>query len=149
MRYAKAMILGSLVWMGAPALWAVTPNGQYTDLANGTVRDNKTGLVWQQGIPNTKMTWDSAKAYCSQLSLGGLSGWRLPEKLELESIVNVTVPTPGSAVDETAFPSTPADMFWTATPVAGYSDVAWSVNFLIGTTNISDTPYSYWVRCVR
>jgi hypothetical protein len=150
MRSAKAIILGSSLWIAVPALWAAAPNGQYTDLKNGTVRDNKTDLVWQQGGSGEAMTWDSAKTYCSQLNLGGFSsGWRLPEKLELESIVDSSIAPPGPTIDATAFPSTQASVFWTATPYAGGSGYAWYVDFGLGKSPYSGTTSRYWVRCVR
>jgi len=47
----------------------------YTDLDNGIVRDNVTGLEWQQATaPGTypgTYTWDQAIYYCNNLSLGG------------------------------------------------------------------------------
>src|SRR3989442_1486106 len=44
---------------------------------NGTVIDNRTGLVWQQTMTSTAMTWSDAQAYCAALSLNGAT-WRLP-----------------------------------------------------------------------
>ncbi len=54
---------------------------QCVDNGDGTVTDNGTGLMWQQGHPRQGiMTWDSAMSYTSSLFLGGHSDWRLPTK---------------------------------------------------------------------
>ena len=59
------------------------------DNGDGTVTDNRTGLIWQQGEPGA-MTWNSALTYCEGLSLAGSTDWRLPNIKELESLVDET-----------------------------------------------------------
>jgi Protein of unknown function (DUF1566)/TPR repeat len=50
--------------------------------------DPATGLMWtgqsSYGL-RAAMTWDDAGAYCSSLTLGGFSGWRLPTIPEMRS----------------------------------------------------------------
>lgn len=59
----------------------------FQDLGDGTVRDGRTGLVWQKGWGGTR-TWRPAMAYCAR-NEGGLpgSGWRLPSVDELRSLI--------------------------------------------------------------
>jgi hypothetical protein len=137
------MLLGSLAWAAAPA-------GRYTvNEQAATVLDNKTGLTWQRAVPSTSYTWANAQAYCQGLNLGGFSsGWRLPTKLELETLVDVRVAPPGPAIDTTAFPATPAEAFWTSSPRAGSTD-AWFVFFFDGYTFFDGMDNSLSVRCVR
>ena len=88
---------------------------------------------------------DNANTYCAGLSLGG-SGWRLPTLTELESIVDTAYrPT----IDPTAFPSTPADWFWTSSPYVGSSGFGWIVYFNYGSSAYDDTASTNRVRCVR
>lgn len=56
----------------------------YTDNGDGTITDNRTGLVWQQTVGTTTDNWNNAKSYCTN-NTAGLpgSGWRLPSSLEL------------------------------------------------------------------
>ncbi|MBI4687331.1 MAG: DUF1566 domain-containing protein [Nitrospirae bacterium] len=61
----------------------------FTDNGNGTVTDNRTGLVWQQGEAG-QMMWGSALSYCEGLPLGGKTDWRLPNVKELESLTDDT-----------------------------------------------------------
>ena len=61
----------------------------FTDLGNGTVRDNFTGLIWQKDYTAT-MTWYKALGYCAQLDLGGyaVGSWRLPSVVELTTLID-------------------------------------------------------------
>jgi hypothetical protein len=135
-----------VVALSAPAQ-ANAPAGRYTT-ANGTVYDTKTKLTWLQIVPSTTYTWANAKTYCAGVgaSLGG-TGWRLPTIKELQTIVDDSGSSP--SIDATAFPSTPASGFWSSSPLAGSSSVAWGVDFGVGNTSnylVSSTTY---VRCVR
>jgi hypothetical protein len=53
------------------------------------------------------------------------------------------------AIDGTAFPNTPSEVFWSSTPWAGSSSSAWGVDFSYGYAGNGDVGYSYRVRCVR
>ena len=134
-------------------------NSQYVVSADGlTVTDVITGLVWQRDGSDTRAgcvtdssnltcTWSEAKAYCASLTLGGVSGWRLPAVMELSTIVEIPPARP--SIDRTAFPNTPADPFWTSSPDNGSSGSAWCVGFAKGGSVSSDDVGNYGVRCVR
>jgi hypothetical protein len=148
------VVLGVSLLVGS-VLWASAPTGQYVDLKDGTVRDVKTGLVWQQGVSASQYVWADAKSYCNQQNqarLGGFSsGWRLPSKLELESLVDRRVASPQPAIDLALFPATPAGEFWTGTPYADDPGSAWDVDFDGGYSSYGDDAMkaTFWVRCVR
>jgi hypothetical protein len=125
---------------------ANAPAGTYTT-TGGTVYDTKTKLTWQQAVAPGTYTWAGAKTYCAGLNLGG-TGWRLPTMKELQTIVDDSQTHP--SIDTTAFPSTPADWFWSSSPLAGSSFGAWCVNFGYGYTgNGYDVSNTFYVRCVR
>ena len=90
--------------------------------------------------------WPEAQAYCAGLTLDG-SGWRLPTLTELPSIADFTVA--GPAINQIAFPNTPAEVFWTSSPYAGSSGYAWLGSFNYGGAESADVSNSYRVRCVR
>jgi len=130
---------------GAPAGRYVVTNG---GTSSGTVYDTKTKLTWQQILPSTEYTWANAKTYCAGVgaSLGG-TGWRLPTCKELQTTVDDSRTNP--AIDPNAFPSTPAGWFWSSSPVAGSSSVAWAVDFGYGDTVSDGVSLTNIVRCVR
>ena len=49
------------------------------------------GLMYQNQPFIKRYTWEGAKEYCQNLTLGGYNDWRLPTKLELNKISNVKI----------------------------------------------------------
>ena len=121
----------------------------YTDSGNGMVTDNDTGLMWQKKDSSARRTWSAARSYCTKLSLGGHSDWRLPGVMELISIVDYGISDPGSTINGTYFPKTDADVYWSSTADAKDKDVAWYVLFQNGFVNTELRSNEYHVRCVR
>ena len=74
------------------------PSYRFTDMDNGTVKDNETGLIWTKNIAifDERMTWEFAEIYAAYLSDGefGLSDgssdgdWRLPTVSEWMSVID-------------------------------------------------------------
>lgn len=131
---------------------AAPPVGQYTVNSDGTVIDNATGLMWERGS-STHLS-GSAAAYCSDLSLGGHNDWRLPEVLELRSLVDEHRNAP--SIDVATFPETPNALFCSGTPVNGGSSDLWAVHFENGDVMPVKEGVSFpvilvscSVRCVR
>jgi hypothetical protein len=122
---------------------ASAPAGRYTT-TGGTVFDTKTKLTWQQTAPAATYALAPAKTYCKTLSLAG-TGWRLPTRKELQTIVDYSQPSP--AIDPTAFPATAS--FWSSSPVVGSPALAWYVLFPSGLTYSAGVSNAYDVRCVR
>ncbi|MEV7144738.1 DUF1566 domain-containing protein [Streptomyces tauricus] len=121
----------------------------YTNLGDGTVRDNVTCLRWQRAKAPGTHTFAKARSYCADLDLDG-GGWRLPTRIEVLSLVDTA--RSGPAIDTAAFPGTPAQFFWTSSPWAVTKTPlrAWIVNFYEGlTSNAAYQSGSYQVRCVR
>lgn len=148
---------------GQFADWPPAYSASAFTASNGTVRDSRSGLVWQQSVPSSyapacsgkyssdspagdACTWVDAKKYCAGLSFAS-GGWRLPSKAELESLVDDSRVAP--AIDLNAFPSTLPSGFWSSSPSAGSSDSAWYVGFYYGHSDNSDTGGTFRVRCVR
>jgi hypothetical protein len=121
-----------------------------TNNGNGTVTDNQTGLTWQRQDDGTPKTWQEAIDYCAALSLGGSSNWRLPNRHELQSIVDYTTLNP--AIDTAIFPGAASDGYWSSSTYAGSTYYAWHVSFAYGWVSYEDKtdyPYSVYARCVR
>ena len=52
------------------------------------VVDKNTGLEWQHAVSERTYTWNEALDYCDDLEYAGYSDWRLPEPLEILTIVD-------------------------------------------------------------
>jgi len=124
------------------------PTQSLIDNGNGTVTDNATGLMWQQG-ENVSVTWEDGLSLCEELSLGGHTDWRLPNIKELESLTSETRNNP--AIDTSFFAYATASAYLsstTYTPVGSHWDMYY-VNFNGGSVNTYGKSFSYNVRCVR
>jgi hypothetical protein len=66
------------------------PNPASYTVANGIVHDNLTCLDWQQVESSSSYTNADAITYCEGLSLGGYDDWRVPTRVEVESIMDWT-----------------------------------------------------------
>jgi hypothetical protein len=62
-----------------------------TTALDTTWTDPATGLTWAGKDNGLDVNWHQASAYCSNLKLSGLSGWRLPSVEELQGIFDPSV----------------------------------------------------------
>ncbi len=141
------------------------PDSRYTDNGDFTVTDKSTGLRWRKcplGIDGqdcttgtqTKLNWfDAHQAAQSLVDDNGINDWRIPNKNELNSLVEYACSTP--AINETFFPAGSVALnasgeYLTSTPVTNAADKIWTVNFLNGATGISSGTKIdlYFVRLV-
>ncbi len=80
--------------------------------------DNATGLMWTKN-PSDYQGVSAARTYCSELSYGGETGWRLPSIKELMTIFDNSMRNP--AVDTKYFNI--EDDVWSTTPFVSDSEV--------------------------
>ncbi|MCX5903832.1 MAG: DUF1566 domain-containing protein, partial [Proteobacteria bacterium] len=121
----------------------------YTVIGNGVVKDNVTGLEWQQATDPGTYTWDQANTYCANLALGGYNDWRLPTIKELSTLVDSSIPYPGPTINTSYFPDTVVSYYWSSTTHAYYADSAWYVGFPDGGVHFAGKNYGLYVRAVR
>ncbi len=118
------------------------------DNQDGTVTDNVTGLMWQQDDDNEWRIWNEAIQYCTDLSLGGYTDWRLPDEFELQGIVDYGFSSP--AINLSVFPGTDSAVYSTSTSDASHSELSWYVYFDTGySSSHSKLGYGHLTRCVR
>lgn len=115
---------------------------------NAAVRDNNTGLVWEQSpAPSSPgPTWNDARLQCIDRNVGGTRGWRLPSVVELASVIDPSLPAPYIPPVFTGVQLTP---YWSATANAVGSSSALNVNFDDGHVGMSSKSSSNAVWCVR
>ena len=91
-------------------------------------------------------------AYVAAVNAQGLCGftdWRLPARLELDSLVDLSVAYPGPTIDTDYFPETQSNWFWSASPYAGNSYYAWGVDFGYGSGYGANESSALFVRLAR
>lgn len=106
--------------------------------ANGEIVavDNVTGLMWaadgeEAGCNfGAQTTWEEALDWAVGLTFAGYSDWQLPNLRQLESLVDAGRDNP--AIDETYFPLTRVDHYWTGTTFNNQTGNAWTVSFFMG-----------------
>ncbi|MGM9486542.1 DUF1566 domain-containing protein [Ideonella sp. YS5] len=133
------------------------------------VRDKVTGAMWEvktddggprdgrarfknrgNGLPG------DASYYVQSINATGLCGasdWRLPTRVEMESLVDFSVGEGGPMIDGRWFPNSAAALHWTASSAkvnGGSSAYRWAVNFYNGQTIWHGGQYGeFAVRLVR
>ena len=144
---------------------AVRPDYSATERV---VTDNVTQLRWQRVLPKTYpdckgryplrrelqevgsgCTWEEARAFCRRPELEeelGPGPWRLPTKIELESLIDVTA----APAFDPLFETYPTDFFWSSSPYPNPDGLklAWAVDFSEGFTYASGRYKAGRVRCV-
>jgi hypothetical protein len=85
--------------------------------------------------------------FCDALDWAGSTDWRLPDRFELQSIVDRGRSSP--AIDTSAFPRMYSRVFWSSSSCAGDDHCAWYVHFDRGDASGLDKEEANWIRCVR
>jgi hypothetical protein len=131
------------------------PDHLYQDNDDGTVTDLETGLMWQKcpvgmawvdgGVPGNDPTGDSCSAAASLISwvdalnaadasaFAAQTDWRLPNKKELASLMDVSCKAP--AINTVFFPEVfTADFkrIWASTVTANSAKKAWATKYVTG-----------------
>lgn len=125
------------------------PQPAYRDNGNGTVTDLNTGLMWQRGDEHNSSgrAWQAAVDYCGALGLANHNDWRLPNRLELISIVNYGRYSPAVIAD--AFPNCRPFNYWSSSTYEDSPNDAWCVAFHDGDFGLNSKSGTHYVRCVR
>ncbi len=132
--------LTSLMWQDNEAIVNVTK--PWLETVNYTMCLNDTNL---SGCYDT--SGDTATSYCSKLSLGGYTDWRLPTLTELESIVDYS--KYGPAIDTIYFNNISSNLYWSSSTFEGRKYNAWIVYFYNGKVYRTRKDDNLYVRCVR
>ncbi len=120
---------------------------KFTKTGSDEVTDETTGLIWQAGDDGNTYDQATAVQHCSAFhSAEASTGWRLPSVIELMTIVDNGVDLPSIGP---AFSGAQSTNYWTATPTASETMLAWTVKFDFGEVIplLMDTKLP--VRCVR
>lgn len=116
-------------------------------------KDNVTNLIWS--LQTQSATWNTASAgtypdagHNTATRCGFNTGWRLPTRRELLSIVHSGL-SAGPMVDVNYFPATVSNYYWTSDTYAPNPSNAWIVVFSYGFTVANNKTITGYVRLVR
>jgi hypothetical protein len=153
-------------------LSSVSSSNRYTDNGDGTVTDNRSGLIWLKNANCFgEQNWETAMQSAANLASGqcGLRDgskrgmWRLPTKDEWKAMIdkkyvdreNWSQPVISNAAgtgpwkEGDAFSGVQSGNYWTATTVASVTTGAWCVNLKYGYVGTNDESSAYYVWPVR
>ena len=129
--------------------------GRFIDNGDGTVTDNCTKLMWQKRIADIDLNgiindfdnknWQEALRYCNGLALAGYSDWRLPNRRELESLIDYGhySGSINSVFESDSF------WYWSSNTVLDLPQLAWMVQFFDGNISYSYKDSLFRIRAVR
>jgi outer membrane protein assembly factor BamB len=147
--------------------WGVAwPNPRFSDLGNGTVRDNLTGLIWLQDAECVGQTdWPGAFAAVVALNAAGgapcvtggeeIDDWTVPNRKQLLSLMDRSESRPMLQDAHPFLNIGSYSSWWTSTVdptqiTPGGEPFAWSLSFGFGTIasewSTSSFPYVWAVR---
>ena len=136
---------------------AANPDPIYTVHGDGTVSDTRSGLMWKQCAEGqnggtcsgsaTLLTWRAALTQATLSEFAGYNDWRLPNINELVSLIEDCRAHP--AINDTVFPETPSEDFWSSSPFVYYPNIAWYINFSDGYASNDNRSSGNRVRLVR
>jgi hypothetical protein len=61
---------------------------RFKDNGDGTITDVSTNLMWMQSPKRIAVSYEEAEEYCSTLTQGGYSGWRMPTAPEWKDLID-------------------------------------------------------------
>ncbi|MFQ5506557.1 MAG: DUF1566 domain-containing protein [Planctomycetota bacterium] len=124
-------------------------NDRFVDNGDGTVSDNRTGLMWEKKVPgggclhcvDDLYDWTDAMSEWisevngltgdpdAQAGLGGHTDWRLPTIVELQTILLEPFPCGTNPCIDSIFGPTASFKYWSSTTIATPPFFAWGVSF--------------------
>ncbi len=117
---------------------------KYVINGDGTITDISTGLMWQQETAGS-LRWTEALSHCENLILAGYDDWRLPNRNELQSLIDYNTCSP--VIDTAVFPDTILHSYWSSTTQThNNSASAWRVDFLQGWVPFFTSEKSLYLR---
>lgn len=127
------LIVIGLVAVASQALAAdSSASSRFTLLLNGAaVKDNSTGLIWEQEPDREHDVWGSSVARCATKEVGGKKGWRAPSVDELKTLIDGSQHDPALPAGH-PFSNIKSEIYWTATPHPTDDMVAWQISFFSG-----------------
>ncbi|WP_339769165.1 DUF1566 domain-containing protein [uncultured Paraglaciecola sp.] len=132
---------------------------QFVVDTDGTATHTESGLMWMRcSLGQTfssdscigeadELNWQQALDDAHGYTFAGLSGWRVPNIKELATLTERACVRP--AINETVFPNTLSDDYWTSTPSVTDASRAWVVAFFNSSNALKEKRLFVYTRLVR
>jgi len=129
---ACLIVLGMMLLAGQAIAADSTVSPRFTLVLHGAaVKDNSTGLIWEQEPDREHDVWGASVARCTTKDVGGQKGWRAPSVDELKTLIDVSQHDPALPAGH-SFTNIKSEIYWTATPHPTDDMVAWQISFFSG-----------------
>ena len=129
---ASLIVVGVVVLTNQAFGAEATAFSRFSLVLNGAgVKDNNTGLVWEQEPDREHDVWGASVTRCETKEVGGQKGWRAPSVDELKTLIDVSQHDPALPAGH-PFSSIKSEIYWTATPRLSDDMVAWQISFFSG-----------------
>ncbi|MEA2051021.1 MAG: DUF1566 domain-containing protein [Campylobacterota bacterium] len=137
----RKIVLGILVAVSLFASVESEVEAERFKRSGGVLTDSFAGMQWQDNsdAKTIKKDWQGAKDYCANLTLGGKSDWRLPNRDELRYAYKI----------KNKFNNPTSSRYWSSSPVVSNGSGAWGVYFKYGDSYYDYKTGKYYVRCAR
>lgn len=123
---------------------------RFTDNEDGTISDIVTGLMWIGNLAgagiNDTYNFGNAILECTNLTYAGHSDWRLPNRFELLTILDLGRDSP--AINP-IFVTCRNTFYWSSTTAHWIDTSAFPVDFEYGSVTIKPKTYVFYIRPVR
>ena len=132
---------------GQDAQYTNKCTAQSFTVSSDVIVDNNTGLVWEISASEETYTGDKRKNHCNKLNsenYGGKNNWRVPNPLELLTIVDNSKFNPATNSNFTNMPTGQTDYLWT---VLKGSNIPEAFNPYVGGIEVKNDG-TYKVLCV-
>ena len=88
-RLTLARMTFVLLWSLSDAGHAAPSDGRFSLVMDGAaVKDNQTGLIWEQEPDREHDVWSRSNERCAAKEVGGQKGWRGPSVQELKTLID-------------------------------------------------------------
>jgi hypothetical protein len=134
------------------------PDPRFVHNGDGTITDSLTGLMWTQTANPSGggLTWANAMAWIAAMNRGeqenlGHTDWRMPNIIEIESLVHAGQANPAAWLNSQGFSHVPEDnewshFFWSSSGSGSYAKIIWFTSGAIIATLMSYTGLVWPVR---
>ncbi|MBO4698856.1 DUF1566 domain-containing protein [bacterium] len=143
-------------FFGQDAQYTSKCTAQSFSSSTNVVIDNNTGLTWEKSPSSSTYTWTNRATHCNELNssnYAGINNWRVPNPLELMTIVDNSRYNPATNSNFTNMPTDSSVWIWTSAEYKGNTSYAYAFKPYYGYYyGYNDSSYSktktYKVLCV-